>query len=370
MAFENIITILDHAWSAFDIPCSDIAISKNGQVVFRYRNGTKDDLRQEPLKGDELYFLYSATKLMTCTAALQLYERGLLDLEDEVSKFIPEYKNVQVKSENGMHPIKSPMRIKHLLTMTSGMNYDIKNSVIREQSAKNPNSTTQDLVKAFARIPLEFEPGTHFKYSLSHDVIAAIIEIVTDMTFGEYLKKNIFEVCGMENTYLRYDAALKSRICAQYSYYPQTDTTAPVAKENPFVFTPFYESGGAGAVSSVDDYMRFANALIRGEMLLKRSTLDLMRADHLPAQAYQDFQDVKRGYSYGLGVRTNVRNEFSSKGEFGWDGAAGAYVLLDPDNQLAVFYATHVRGRGDYLYNALHLELRDEIYRTLGLRDG
>ena len=85
MACENIIPILDHARRAFDIPCSDIAISQNGQVVFRYRNGTKDDLGQEPLKGDELYFLYSATKLMTCTAALQLYERGLLDLEEEVS---------------------------------------------------------------------------------------------------------------------------------------------------------------------------------------------------------------------------------------------------------------------------------------------
>ena len=369
MAFENIITILDHARNAFDIPCSDIAIAQNGKVVFRYRNGTKDDLAQEPLKGDELYFLYSATKLMTCTAALQLYERGLLELEDEVSKFIPEYKHVMVKCENGIYPAKSPMRIKHLLTMTSGMNYDIKNAVIQEQIGKNPNATTLDLVKAFARIPLEFEPGTHFKYSLSHDVMAAIIEIVTGMTFGEYLQKNIFEVCAMENTYIGYDTALKSRICTQYMYYPQTDTTAPIEKENPFVFTPLYESGGAGAVSSVDDYMRFANALICGETLLKRPSLDLMRADHLSAQAHQDFQDVKRGYSYGLGVRTNVHNEFSTKGEFGWDGAAGAYVLLDPDNNLAVLYMTHVRNRGDYLYNTLHLELRDEIYRALGLRE-
>lgn len=110
------------------------------------------------------------------------------------------------------------------------------------------------------------------------------------------------------------------------------------------------------------------NGLINEEKLLKHSTLDLMRKNHIVDEPYKDFQNLKEGYSYGLGVRTNIDNKFSSKGEFGWDGAAGAYVLMDPDNHIAVFYATHVLNRGEYFYKKLHIELRDTIYRAVGLR--
>jgi len=368
MKFENIKTILDNALIEKNIPCSDIAISVDGKIVYRYMNGTRNSQRTEAIRGDELYFLYSATKLMTCTAALQLYEKGKITLEDEVSTYIPEFKNLFVKSDSGLAPVENPVRIKHLFTMTSGMNYDIKNAAIQDQIKRNPDSTTLELVKVMANIPLEFEPGTHFKYSLSHDVLAAIIEIVSGMRFGEYLQKNIFDVCGMENTYVGYNEPLKSRICSQYLYVSQSDTTEITETENPFVLTQNYESGGAGVVSCVEDYMRFANALVNGESLLKRTTVDLMRSEHISSAAYEDFQSVKKGYSYGLGVRTNTEDNFSAKGEFGWDGAAGAYVLLDPDNHLVVFYITHVRNRGDFLYNKLHPELRDEVYRSIGVR--
>lgn len=368
MNFDNVKTILDHALTEQNIPCSDIAVSVDGKIVYRYMNGTRDSQKSEAVRGDELYFLYSATKLMTCTAALQLYEKGEITLEDEVSKYIPEFKNLLVKRDSGLFPEQNPLTIKHLFTMTSGMNYDIKNEVIREQIERKPESTTLDLVRVMAQMPLEFEPGTHFKYSLSHDVLAAIIEIVSGMRFGEYLQKHIFDVCRMENTYVGVTEALRSRICSQYIYVSQTGCTELTKTENPFILTPNYESGGAGVVSCVEDYMRFANALVSGESLLKRTTVDLMRTEHISAAAYEDFQSVKKGYSYGLGVRTNTKDNFSAKGEFGWDGAAGAYVMLDPDNHLAVFYATYVRNRGNFLYDKLHPQLRDEVYRSLGLR--
>lgn len=358
--------ILDDALNNHQIPCSDIAVSVDGKMVYRYMNGTSDDEKTVPIKGDELYYLYSASKPITCTAALQLYEKGLIELEDTVDKYIPEFKNLLVKTNNGTVPAQNPMKIKHLFTMTSGLSYDLTTPEICGQISKDPESTTMDLVKVMAKTPLEFEPGTHFLYSLSHDVLAAVIEVASGMSYGEYLQKYIFDVCGMENTYVGCPEELRSKIVSQYLYDGNEDTTSLMEKENNYILTSKYQSGGAGLVSCVKDYMLFQNALI-SEKLLKRATVDLMRQDHLSEVAYNDFQNFKQVYSYGLGVRTNISDEFSVKGEFGWDGAAGAYGIMDPDNHLAVFYATHVRNRG-YLYSDLHPQIRDAVYHELGIR--
>ena len=362
--FEKVKLLLDDALDNHHVPSSDIVISLNGETIFRYMNGTVDEQQKAEIKGDELYYLYSTTKVITCTAALQLYEKGLIGLQDEVGKYIPEFKNILVKTDNGAAPVQTPVRLIHLFTMTSGMNYDIAAGEIKEQIRNNPESGTLELVRAMARVPLGFEPGTHYEYSLSHDVLAAVIEIVSGMSFSEYLQKNIFDVCGMKNTYVGCDNALKDRMCCQYLYHPESDKAELVGKDNMYILTDKYESGGAGVVSCVEDYLRFANELVNGEKLLKRSTIDLMRTSHLAPVAREEFKSFKRGYSYGLGVRTNVDGAFSTKGEFGWDGAAGAYVLLDPDNKLAVFYATHIKAHG-YLYDELHPALRDAIYEEI-----
>ena len=358
---------LDDALNNHQIPCSDIVVSVGGKIVYRYMNGTSDEQKKVSIKGDELYYLYSATKPITCTAALQLYEKGLLDLEDHVEKYIPEFANLLVKTKEGTVPAQNPMKIKHLFTMTSGLNYDLNSVGICEQIKKNPFSTTSELVKAMAKTPLEFEPGTHYLYSLSHDVLAVIIEVVSGMSYGEYLQEHIFNVCGMKNTYVGCPEEVKSRIVSQYIYDEENDKTELMEKENVYILTPNYQSGGAGIVSCVDDYILFENTLINSEKLLKRTTVDLMRQGHLSDVEYNDLQNFKKDYSYGLGVRVNIADNFSVKGEFGWDGAAGAYGLMDPENRIAVFYTTHVRNRA-YLYNELHPQLRDIVYRTLGIR--
>lgn len=363
--FDKVKGLLDDALANHSLPCSDIAISVDNEIVFRYSNGTGDDDKQVPIKGDELYFLYSASKPITCVAALQLYEQGKLGLEDCVYEYLPEYRDLMVRTGEGVQPVKTPMRIRHLFTMTSGLNYDLGNPAIREQLAKNPASTTLELIRALAKNPLDFNPGEHFQYSLSHDVLAAVIEVVSGMTFGEYLQKHIFDVCGMKHTYVGYTPELKTKICSQYRYHPEQGESLLMEKENEFILSSNYQSGGAGLVSCVDDYMRFAQTLVNSEILLKKETLDLMRQGQLAQVPYEDFQNCKAGYSYGLGVRTNVEGKFSAVGEFGWDGAAGAYVLLDPDNHLAIFYATHVRDHGTYQYDELHPQIRDAVYETL-----
>ncbi len=363
MLLDKIKRILEYAEKEHQILCSDIAVMIDDEIVCRYMTGTRDDDKTIPIKGDELYFLYSASKPITCTAALQLYEKGKLSLDDYVYKYIPEFKNVTVRTDSAIKPVKNHITIKHLFTMTSGINYDLCSRGITEQLAKDSESSTLDIVKAIASEPLAFEPGDGWLYGLSHDVLAAVVEIISDMPFAEYLQKNIFDVCGMENTYMYYDDKIQSRMCSQYCY--KDEKVILTDKENQYIFTHNYHSGGAGIISCVDDYMKYIYTMINTEKLLKHETLDLMRKAHLDKKQCEIFQECKRGYSYGLGVRTNSFSNFSAKGEFGWDGAGGAYILMDPDNRIGIFYATHIRDYGDYLYNDLHLQLRDTVYEYI-----
>lgn len=362
MDFEKVKKLMDDSLKFNSVPCSDIIVTYKGKEVFRYFNGTRDDERKVPLRGDELYFLYSATKVITCTAMMQLWEKGMIGLEDEVAKYIPEYADLWVKTPNGTVKSQTPLRIKHLFTMTSGLDYNLERGGILQLKKQNQNATTLEIVKTFVQEPLEFEPGTHYLYSLSHDVLGAILEVVTGMSLGEYLKKNIFDVCGMANTGFTLNDEIRSRMCSQYRMDEETGIVHLVEKENEFILTPNYESGGAGLISCVEDYGRFVTELANGNRLLRKESIDLMRQNHLGTQARAEFGAAKPGYTYGLGVRTNRNGNFSAIGEYGWDGAAGAYSLIDPDNHIAVFYATHVLSHGTYLYNKLHPALRDAIY--------
>lgn len=365
MNFDKIKHLIDEAVSEHEVPCSDIMIAYQGEVVYRYMNGTIDDEKKVPIKGNELYFLYSATKPITCTAAMQLVEAGQMKLEDKVSDYIPEFQEMWVKVGEGLKKAEKPITIQNLFSMTSGMNYDLNNKSILAQLEKNPNSSTLEMVCAMAGEPLEFEPGEHFKYSLSHDVLAAVVEVVSGMPFGEYLQKHIFDVCGMTRTGFTLNEEIKNKMCSQYIYDGQTGTASLKGKWNQFILTPAYQSGGAGLISCVEDYIKFVMEMSNGNRLLKAESIDLMRANQLGEQAYQDFQDCKFGYTYGLGVRTDAFGRYAHKGEFGWDGAAGSYVMIDPDNHIGIFYATHVCGHGEYLYKGLHQQLRDEVYRVV-----
>ena len=367
MNFEKVQKLMDDSLKFNSVPCSDIFVTYKGKEVFRYYNGTSDDDRKVPLKGDELYFLYSATKVITCTAMMQLWEKGLFDLEDEVAKYIPEYADLWVKTLNGAVKSKTPLRIKHLFTMTSGIDYNLERGGIRQLKEKNLSASTLEVVKDFVQEPLEFEPGSHYLYSLSHDVLGAILEVLTGMSLGEYLQKNIFDVCGMTRTGFELNDGIRVQMCSQYRMDEETGIVHLMDKENEFILTPNYQSGGAGLISCVEDYGRFVTELANGNRLLKKETIDLMRRNHLGEQARKEFAGMKPGYTYGLGVRTNRKGIFSAVGEYGWDGAAGAYALIDPDNHIAVFYATHIRSHGTYLYEKLHPQLRDAVYEAINI---
>lgn len=360
------------------IPGCDCAVIHNHELVFRHTTGYADVKGETPLTEKNTYFLYSATKLFTCTAIMQLIEKGLIDLDDPVSNFLPEYKNLKVKTKEGISSAKTPMTIRHLLSMQSGLNYNLDAPSIKKVIKEtNGEATTRQVIAALANEPLEFEPGTHFLYSLSHDVLGAVIEVVSGQTFGQYLYEHIFKPLGMENTGFKLTKELTANMSSLFEFNMDNMTSKPVRSKNRYFLTKNYESGGAGLISTVNDYILFLDAMCHGGMsingyrLISRDSIDLMRQDQLNETSKKDFDLFgRKGYSYGLGVRTLIERENSGVksplGEFGWDGAAGAYAVIDVENQLAIFYIQHVMNCG-YVYDVIHPKVRDLTYEALAL---
>lgn len=358
------------------IPSVDMIVYRDHAPLYRHMAGWKDAEKKVPLAGNETYCLYSCTKVFTSCAAMQLIEQGKLHLDDPVSLYLPVYANLTVKSEDGPRPAWRPMLVRHLMSMQSGLNYDAATPAVRQViEATKGQASTRQLAEAKALDPLEFEPGTNFLYSLSHDVLAAVIEVASGMKFSEYLKKNIFDPLGLTTIGFQLKETDHARQCAQYMYNGEKKTFDPIGNEElPYRYTPNYESGGAGLISDLRDYSTFADAIAcdgkskDGYSVLTPAMIQLWSANQLGPVSRKTF-DVwaRRGYSYGLGVRTRVTLQEGGRGsigEFGWDGAADSWVMIDPHLHLSAFFAMHVRGF-PYAYDVIHPNLRNLIYEAL-----
>jgi CubicO group peptidase (beta-lactamase class C family) len=350
MDFERLTKYLD-SLGARNIPARDLMVTIGGETVYRHFSGARDEAGETPMDGREAYWVYSMTKPLTMACALKLIEEGKLKLDDCVCEYIPAFS-------------KYPsMTIEHLMSMRGGLDYDLNAPAIR---ACGPDADTKAIVAALAEKPLSFEPGTDFQYSLCHDVVAGVIEAASGMTFGAYMKKSLFDPLGMENSGFAPTEYHRANLCAHYQLDETQARLLPLDRfENPYRLTANYESGGAGLLTTVEDYMRFSSAMACGGAgVLSPGTIDLWRARVLTGKAKASFDLFGRlGYNYALGVRVLVDPAFAKSpvGEFGWDGAAGAYTLIDPRNRLAAVYAQHVRGMG-YVYTEIHPMLRDLIY--------
>ena len=201
------------------------------------------------------------------------------------------------------------------------------------------------------------------------------MEAVSGQSFGEYMKPHIFIPLGMKDTGFTMTKQQQDRLSTQYMQETGTTSNKVMGPKNGFRLSDSYESGGAGIFSVALDYLRFAEAMSNGgvgrtgNQLLKPETIDLMRTDQMDDICRKDFDMIGRpGYSYGLGVRTMVDpkggNSESPVGEFGWDGAAGSYALMDPQNRLAVVYMQHVHNC-PYAYSDIHPTLRNYTYRAI-----
>lgn len=386
MDFSKLTEYLNSLEKDFSVPGCDCAVMYKHAPVYRHNVGYADVQRTKGVSAKDLYFMFSATKIITCTAALQLIEQGKLSLDDAVDKYLPEFSQMQVLSEMPPMPMFSlpenaatrlaerKIRIIDLFTMTSGLSYDIQTTPIRNmQKATGGKASTREMIRAIAQSPLICEPGQHWIYSLSHDVLAAVVEEISEKTFGEYLKQYIFAPLEMEDAYFSLSPKNSNRLAALYMHGLETPEVTPIKSENRFCLSEAYESGGAGLICSTDTYIKFVDAMCnggvsqRGERILKQDTINLMRRNHLNPVELEDFKKSgKVGYGYGLGVRTLIDKAASCGpvGEFGWDGAAGAYVLIDTENNIGIFYVEHIFRHFDS-YKYIHPTIRDMVYRAI-----
>ena len=344
-----------------------------GKTLYDHREGWQDREKGIPLGENALFQVYSAVKPVTAAAALTLYEKGKFSMEDPVSRYIPEFAALTVQDPDGrIRPARSPMTVGQLFSMTSGIRYDLAKPAIQKTVAETAGrAPTVAVAKAIASAPLAFDPGSGFCYSLSSDVLAAVVEVIAGVPFREYVQSSIFAPCGMESACFHLPADTLPRQVTQYRLDAAQGKILPLLRENEFVFGSEYDSGGAGLCCSLEDLARFCRMLARkgkadsGARVLLPETVERMRQNRLNEKQLADFKKLGfSGYGYGLSVRTMVRpgQGLSPKGEFGWYGAAGAYLLMDPDNEVVICYCQQVRGMpmGD-----IHSKLRDLSYQCL-----
>lgn len=385
MNFKPMKDLMDRL-TAWRIPGNAVKVCVDNKEVFSCASGYSNLEKGIKMTGDELVNIYSCSKVATVTAALQLYEKGYFLLDDPLYDFIPEFKDMYL--ENG-DKTKNPITLRHLFTMTSGLKYNTDTPAFdKARKLTDGKMDTLTVIKCLAEEPISFEPGERWQYSLSHDVLAGVVEVVSGKRFADYVTENIFLPLDMRESFYHNEGVL-DRMAEQYSLVNSDEAdlvkrqssgenksdgnVVNVGKEVSLIFGPEYDSGGAGITTSVSDYSKFVSALANsgvgqtGERILAASTIELLKTNQLDNEQIKYFNwSQLKGYGYGLGVRTLIDKAASgstgSLGEFGWGGAAGATVLVDTDNRVSMFYSHHMTNPQEEYYQP---RIRNVLYTCL-----
>ncbi len=359
MDFSNLKAFLDYLVT-WRIPGVDCIVIKDGETVFRHSAGFADIEKGEKMKGDETYNMWSSSKPITCAAALTLYEKGKFILSDPIDQYLPEFSDMKVKiidecGRSSLVPAKNKISVRDLFSMTAGFEYTMDGEII-ESVKRDTNGLcpTREVVRAMAGLPLIFEPGSHWNYSVCHEILAGLVEVISGERFSDYVKRVIFDPLEMRDSTFAYpEDRLTARMARQYQYNLEKEIAVPTNNSVSHRLGKDYESGGAGMIGTLADYAKFCYALsnggvgLNGAKILSRRTIDLMRTNVLTEEQMKDVNWPQLvGYGYGLGVRTMVSvadgGSNGPVGEFGWAGAAGTYALIDPDNRLTLVYGQHL----------------------------
>lgn len=352
-----------------------ICVLHKGGEIYRKEYGEADKEKKIPMRKDTIFRCYSMTKPITSVAVMTLVESGKLSLSDTASMYLPGFQNQKVYTKDGLVPVKTEVTIQHLLDMTAGVVYpdgsyevgkimqDMIDEYYRKIFEEDTPTSTYDLANQIGEMPLEFQPGEGWRYSFCADVLGAIIEVVTGMKFGEYLKKTIFDPLGMTDTDFYVPEDKVDRLMQNYQYMPETKTLEPCTWQHlglsyMHLRKPAFESGGAGLVSTIDDYEKFVKMMMNkgsyGDVrILGRKTVEWMTQNHLDEKQLKWYDwDALKGYGYGNLMRVMIHEEaaesLGSNGEYGWDGWLGCYMFIDPKEELAIIYVIQKCGGNGY----------------------
>jgi len=365
-------------------------IYRNGQLGFISTLGLMDRESRKPIERDTIFRIYSMTKPITSVALMSLYEKGLLQLDDPVSEYIPAFKDLNVYSEGifGNYKTTYPdreMTIRDLLSHQSGLTYGFMersnvDAAYRELGIeKESQQNLQEFVNVLSTIPLEFSPGTAWNYSVSTDVCGYLIEVISGKTLDMFLEEEIFQPLGMSDTGFYVPSSKTQRLSSNYEYREgQEPILVDDANTGSYINPPTLFSGGGGLVSTLDDYMAFCKMVLGrgsldGHRILSRKTLDLMSSNHLTngkdlrSCAYGRWSETSyTGVGFGLGFSILLDPAASqvsgSKGELAWGGAASTAFWIDPLEDMAVVFLTQLLPSSTY---NVRRELRSLVYSAL-----
>lgn len=353
-----------------ELPCVQAMVTRHGELAYSAAYGASNMESGTPLRDDAIFRIYSMSKVFTSVSMMILHEQGLYKMHDPVAKFIPEYGKVRVGTLTPQGDIvlvepKRPLEIRDLFTMTSGIPYPggntISGAALKELYAQMEADEkagkpwdTQRVVREYARAPLCFHPGEHWRYGFSIDVLGALVEVMSGMKLGEFMKKHIFEPLGLKDTGFYVDPAKAERLVTMYEV-DDADKFTPIPNYAECFVPPVFEGGGGGLYSTAADVTRFARMLlgggaVDGVRVLSRKSVELMSTNHLNEAQLQDYNwETQRGYGYGLAVRVMMHPElagYGSVGEFAWDGMAGTWFSVDPrEDMVSVFMVQTNPGR-------------------------
>ncbi len=369
-----------------------VAVARRGEVAHFGMYGAKDSDTGESITSDTMYRIYSMTKPVTSIALMMLVEQGLLQLTDPVSKFIKSFGETRVWNTGTIlkpmtAALTEPIRVWHLLTHTSGLTYgfnyaDVVDDMYRRagfETGLSYNESLEVVCDKIASLPLVFQPGSSWNYSMATDVVGRIIEVISKMALDEFLEKNIFAPLGMTDTAFFVPEEKRSRVSSLYRYDEvnhskiKLDTLGNSSLEN-----PKFLSGGGGLISTAGDYFKFIKMLEgRGKSgdvrIVSSRTIDLMTQNHLPNNA--DISTFGRpigeeflydGLGFGLGFSVVVDQAKTRvacpKGTFAWGGMASTAFWVDPVNEISAMFFTQLIPSGVY---PIRQYLRSLVYAAL-----
>ena len=373
------------------LPGWQVQVSRRGEVVYRAQHGWRDIEARQPVEDDTVFRIYSMTKPITSVAAMMLYEEGRFELTDPIARFIPAFADMQVLEggtalKPATRPAAGPIRVQHLLNHTSGLTYGFHHIHVQDEMYRNAGyewgvpkgKTLAQAVDDWARLPLRFDPGTRWNYSVATDVLGRLVEVVSGQSLDRFFQQRIFDPLGMKDTSFTVRGDLGQRLGALYLPDKDGKATRNDDFSNAARGEITFLSGGGGLLSTTADYHRFTQMLLRGgeldgARLLGSRTLRAMTRNTLPGG--QDlvqfgiplFAEVKYdGQGFGLGfsvVQDPVAaGTLGSVGEYTWGGAASTAFWVDPAEQITTIFMTQLLPSSTW---PLRTQLRQMVYSAL-----
>ncbi|UEM07809.1 beta-lactamase family protein (plasmid) [Skermanella rosea] len=378
------------------LPGAVMMVARDGQLVYAKTLGHQDKDAGKAMEEGSIFRIYSMTKPLVSVAAMILYEEGRIELTDPVSKFLPEFDNLQVskatldpfgKVTYATEPVARKPTVQDLLRHTAGLAYGeiTQNAVVKEGYAKaglykpadrdydSRSMSPEEQVKAIAQVPLVHQPGTRWEYSLASDILGRVVEKAAGMRLSEFLEQRVFQPLKMNDSGFSVAQADLPRLAEPLKTDPATGTPNKLIDVSA---VPANDSGGAGAVSTAADYLRFTQMLLNGGELdgariLSPTTIRLMASDHLgeriqPVLSPGELLLGTPGYSFGLGFsvrgQDGIAGVSGSAGEYMWAGYAGTFFWVDPEEDLTAVLMTQAPGPSRPYYRKLFKQL---VYQSV-----